>query len=275
MTERAEEGAGTRFVAVIEDGATLQAWSHGAGPETLLLVSGLGGTGGFWKKVAPDLAAGRRVIRFDQRGIGASERGDAEVTIDQLARDCLAVLDAAGVERCVFLGHSTGGCIGQAFARIAPARVTGLVLSATWMRPSHYMGALFGTRRDILATLPSAYAASATLLAYPPAWLEAHWEVYETALANAPATADAVRIVRERIDALLAFDGEAEVRALDRPALVIGARDDMIVPPFLQEELAMALPSAELMMLDSGGHFFPATRRDDFAAAVTRWIAAQ
>ena len=262
------------FVATTPDGASLRAWSRGSGPVTLLLVSGLGGTGGFWKGTADALGERFRVLRFDQRGIGASSRGDAPCTIETLARDCLGVLDAAGVGRCMLLGHSTGGCIGQAVARLAPERLDGLILSASWLKPGRYMRALFEARRTVLETAPEAYAASAALLAYPPSWLEANWSVFESAVANAPASPEARRIVRERIDALLAFDGSPDLAALTQPCLVLGARDDMIVPAFLQEELARTLPQARLAMLEHGGHFFPLTRPEAFVAAVAGWMSA-
>lgn len=271
MSAASPTGASGAFTVTTPDGAVLQAFVEGAGP-ALLLVSGLGGTAGFWKGTTATLARSFRVIRFDQRGIGASTRGSAPCTIDQLARDCLSVLDAAGVERAVLLGHSTGGCIGQALGRIAPERLDGLILSATWLKPSHYMGALFGARRAILAENPQAYAATAVLISYPPAWLEANWGVYEAAIAAAPVAPEARQVVRERIDALLSFDGSADIAALPMPTLVLGARDDMIVPSFLQEELAAALPGGRSILLDSGGHFFPVSRPDAFTAKVVEWI---
>lgn len=78
--------------------------------------------------------------------------------------------------------------------------------------------------------------------------------------------------MQERIDALLAFDGSGDIASLAMPALILGARDDMIVPAFLQEELAAALPGARKTMLDSGGHFFPISRPDAFTATVAEWI---
>jgi len=270
-----ENRAAESFVAVAEDGAKLRAWSYGAGSETLLLVSGLGGTGGFWKEAAPLLAAGRRVICFDQRGIGASDRGQAQVTIDLLARDCLAVLDAAETERCLLLGHSTGGCIGQTFAATQSKRVSGLILSATWLKPSRYMTALFESRREILDDSPLTYAATSVLFSYMPAWLEDNWQIFDTAVANAPATREAALVVRERIDALLAFDGSALAPSLDLPALVLGARDDMIVPLFQQQILASALPVVDMTVFEAGGHFFPVSQRAEFVAEVTKWIASR
>ena len=80
------------------------------------------------------------------------------------------------------------------------------------------------------------------------------------------------QVVAERIDALLSFDGSADIAALTLPTLVLGARDDMIVPAFLQEDLAAALPGARKILLDSGGHFFPVSRPDAFTAQVAEWI---
>lgn len=252
------------------DGARLAVTIDGRGAD-ILLVSGLGGTAGFWSPIIFELSGTFRLTRFDQRGISASSRGTAACDIDQLARDCLEVMDAAGIAQAILVGHSTGGVIGQALARLAPDRLRALVLSATWLRPSRYMGALFSARRRILDLDPAVYAATGAVLGYGPAWLEENWEAFEAATARPPASDEARRVVRERIDALLAFDGSAWISSLACPALVLGARDDAIVPAFLQEELAAALPPGrEVITYPDGGHFFPVTRTRD----VVRDLAA-
>ncbi|SFU46046.1 Pimeloyl-ACP methyl ester carboxylesterase [Methylobacterium sp. 174MFSha1.1] len=256
------------------DGARLAVFEDGQGPD-LLLVSGLGGTAGFWAAAVPALARAHRVTRFDQRGIGASRRGTAPCDIDRLARDCLAVMDARGIATTVLVGHSTGGAIGQALARLAPDRLRGLVLSATWLKPSRYMTALFGTRRRLLDLDPVAYAATGTMMGYAPAWLDAHWAAFEAATAHAPTSEEARRVVRERIDALLGFDGAASVAAVRCPVLVLGARDDLIVPAFLQEELAAALPPGRrVVTYEDGGHFFPVTRTPDFTRDLLDFVGS-
>ena len=260
------------FRVKLPDGAVLRALSQGQG-RPLLLVSGLAGSAAFWDDNAATLARSFRVLRFDQRGIGASDRGNAPCTIEQLAEDCLAVLDAAGVERATVLGHSTGGCIGLALARQIPARLDGLILSGSWLKQNRYMTALFETRLAILDQHPRAYAATAALMAYPPTWLEAHWGVYEAAVAAAPDTPEAKQVVRERIGALRAFDASGWAGDIPVATLILGARDDMIVPAFLQEELATAMPGARKTLLDSGGHFFPVSRPDAFTANVAEWVA--
>ncbi|WP_291825589.1 alpha/beta fold hydrolase [Bosea sp. (in: a-proteobacteria)] len=260
-----------QFDARTADGAVLRVFAEGRG-RPLLLVTGLGGTAGFWASISETLARSFRVMRFDQRGLAASTRGSATCSIETLAQDCLSVLDEAGIEQAVVLGHSTGGCIALSLAQLAPGRVEGLILSGSWLKPSRYMAAYFGARRDILGSHPQAYAATSVLCAYPPAWIEANWPIYEAALAAAPLTAQQQSVMAERIDALLAFDGTAQAAALALPVLVLGARDDMVVPAFLQEDLAAALPGCAKTMLDSGGHLFPISRPDAFTSTVADWI---
>lgn len=258
----------------LTDGAELAVHVDGAGRD-LLLVTGLGGTAAFWDPiVAPLRGRGFRVIRFDQRGIAASTRGTGPVDIDRLAEDALAVLDHVGSREPLLLGHSTGGVILQSMALMEPARIAGLVLSGSWIRPNRYMGELFRSRMAILRVAPREYAAMVAFLGYPPDWLDANWPRYEAMLAAAPMTREQQDVVAERIDAIMAFDRSGEIGAIRLPMLIQGAEDDLIVPAFLQREQARALPSAELYMFRTGGHFFPVTRVDEFVAVLTKFAAS-
>lgn len=253
------------------DGARLRVFIAGSGRD-LMLVSGLGGTATFWDDASDKLSARHRVIWFDQRGISASTRGTAPCTIAQLGLDCATILDALGSRRTVMLGHSTGGCIAMALGQQAAERLDGLILSATWAGPNRHMQALFGARRALLDHDPQSYAAMACLMTYPPVWLEVNWQAFDAALARAALSSEATQVVRERIDALLAFDGRSILAGLTMPSLVLGARDDMIVTAYLQEELAFALPDARLELLESGGHFFPHTHQDRFIDMVSAFM---
>ncbi|WP_089177370.1 alpha/beta fold hydrolase [Bosea sp. AS-1] len=259
------------FRAETDDGAVLHGFREGHG-QPLLLVSGLSGTAGFWTDIASTLRRSFQIIRFDQRGIGASSRGEAPCDIERLARDGLAVLDAAGLDRAVVLGHSTGGCIGQAMAKLAPGRLDGLILSGTWLKACRYMTALFGARRAILDCDPQAFAALSILSAYQPRWIQANWHIYDDAIDSAPTSDHARTVMRERIDALLGFDGTADIEALPMPVMVMGARDDMVVPVYHQEAIVAALPGARRSIMETGGHLFPVSRPDIFTAAVAEWV---
>ena len=254
----------------LADGAELAVTQEGDGPD-VMLVSGLGGTAGFWSPAAAPLAGTFRVTRFDQRGIGASTRGTAPCTIPTLAADAAAVLAQAGGQNATLVGHSTGGCIIQEMALADPSRVAGLVLTGAWAAPNRFMQELFDSRLAILRISPRDYAAMGVFLGYSAEWLDRNWGVFDGALAAAPATEAAQSVVAERIEALLAFDRSRDLGGLQVPAAIVGAEDDLIVPAFLQRELAGLIPAAPLEILDSGGHFFPVTRLERFAALVSGW----
>lgn len=254
-----ETSDGARLTMLVDGEASLPA---------LMLVSGLSGTAAFWDPVVEALSAHMRLVRLDQRGVASSTRGGRTTTIDLLAEDCLAVLDAIGVQRPLLLGHSTGGVILQSMALQRPGAFAGLILSATWARPGRYMTELFNARRSVLDAVPQAYAALTPFLGYPPDWIDRHWPQVSRMMANAPAALDQQSIMIERISALMSFDRSGELAGIREPTLVQGAEDDLIVPAFLQRQLRDLMPGSELAMLPSGGHFFPVSRSADFVANV-------
>ncbi|WP_057110140.1 alpha/beta fold hydrolase, partial [Bordetella pertussis] len=172
------------------------------------------------------------------RGVAGSTRGDAAVDIARLAADAWAVLDAR--------------------------------LGGTWGGRNAYMQSLFAMRAALLAASPALYEQAGAYLSYPAAWLLAHPEAVPAAAAPWPA--QRVAVVRERIAALLAYDRLDDLPGLDAPALVLGARDDQIVPFALQQQLARVLPGAQLRPLEHGGHFFPIVRGADYVAALLDWF---
>lgn len=252
------------------DGAELAVHVDGSGPD-LLLVTGLGGTASFWDPTVPALAKHFRVIRFDQRGIAASTRGTAHTDIAQLGRDADAVLDHVGSKRVLLLGHSTGGVILQSMALDSEKRISGLILSGTWAKPNRYMAELFGSRMKVLTTAPREYSAMVGFLGYTAEWLNANWDKFELMLAAAPLTSAQQNVVAERICAIMEFDRSKDVHRITVPTMVQGAEDDLIVPAFLNRELAGLIKHAELQIFPSGGHMYPITRTEAFVAALIKF----
>jgi len=97
----------------------------------LVLSSSIGADHGMWAPQMPDLLAHFRVLRYDTRGLGASDAPRAEYTMEQLGTDVLALADALKISQFAFCGLSLGGMIGQWLAIHAPERLTGLVLANT------------------------------------------------------------------------------------------------------------------------------------------------
>ena len=97
----------------------------------LILVNSLGTDHALWDPVMPRLIDFFRVIRMDTRGHGASDGPAGEYTVELLARDVLAVADAAGATQFDYCGISLGGMIGQWLGINAPQRLRRLMLCNT------------------------------------------------------------------------------------------------------------------------------------------------
>src|SRR3954449_10980263 len=124
-----------RPVPVVDRPDTARIAWESDGPEdapAVLLVMGLAYPAAMWFRLVPALAEGYRVIRVDNRGAGRT--GDvpgAPYTVETMTGDCLAVLDAAGVDSAHVVGISMGGLMAQEIALTAPERVRSLCLTAT------------------------------------------------------------------------------------------------------------------------------------------------
>jgi pimeloyl-ACP methyl ester carboxylesterase len=113
------------------DGIALHYESTGAGAPVLLIM-GLGMTAtGWWRTVPVLAAAGLRVIAFDNRGVGRSDRPAGPYPVAGMADDAMAVLDACQINRAHVYGISLGGMIAQELVLRHRARVDRLVLGAT------------------------------------------------------------------------------------------------------------------------------------------------
>jgi len=98
---------------------------------TLMFSNSLGTNISMWDRQMPVLARDFRILRYDTRGHGQSSASPGPYTIDQLARDVLAILDHLGIEQIRFCGLSMGGMIGMSLALEAPRRLGKLVLCST------------------------------------------------------------------------------------------------------------------------------------------------
>ena len=98
------------------------------GKVPLILVHGFGARLDNWSAVQDALDDDRRVVSFDQKGFGQSERSDGDYGPDKHARDVLTVMTLLGIEHAVLAGHSYGGGVVMKAVVAEPDRVDGIVL---------------------------------------------------------------------------------------------------------------------------------------------------
>jgi len=123
-----------------DDGVHLAYMVLGQGPVDLVLVPGFVSHLEWWfdhpsaRRWTERLASFTRLILFDKRGTGLSDRTERIGDLDRRMLDVRAVMDAAGSEQAVILGASEGGAMAVLLAASAPERTSGLVLYGTWPR---------------------------------------------------------------------------------------------------------------------------------------------
>lgn len=132
MTTAFFAGFSTEFIQTSRGRFHIRRGGSGNG-QPLLLIHGFPQSHACWSEVAPDLAQTREVICIDLLGYGYSDcpPGDAlhlRYSKQQMALDCLAVLDKLGIESFCVAGHDRGAFVACRLALIAPERVTSLVV---------------------------------------------------------------------------------------------------------------------------------------------------
>ena len=231
----------------------------GVVPEPLVLLPGMLGTADLWDEVAPALSE-LVPLRFG--------RIDFDSSIEEMAASVLA----ASPERFALAGHSLGAVVALSVVRRAPQRVTRLALlnSSAQAPTSEQLAAWDELERqaleDSFAKLASGFA-RANLAEQRRGDEALHKRIEAMALATGPrALLRQLAAQRTRTDSL------ADLVTIDCPTLVLSGAEDAVSPPDRQQELAAAIPGAQLELLEGVGHLSPLEAPEAVAAALVGWI---
>jgi 3-oxoadipate enol-lactonase len=245
------------------NGASLRYDLSGGGPETVVLIHEVGGCIESWDDTLAAFQRGFRVLRYDQRGFGMSERTRV-ITMGGIVADLVALLDALGITGSVHLaGCAMGAAISLAFAGRYPARVGRIAVAspATWANadPAAARTRIEETERGgVRAVEQSSLSAS-----YPEnmrALDRARFERFRLRwLGNDPEAMAA--ILRMSTDP--AFDLSRDLARISAPTLVIGCTHDGIRTPAMVTKVAAQIPGATYVEASSG-HFMAVETPDLF-----------
>ncbi len=235
----------------------------------LLFINALGTNHRIWDGVLGALRFAGPVLRFDMRGHGLSEVGDAPYVVESLAADALGLLDHFGLESVVVCGLSVGGLVAQELAVSAPSRVKAAVLCGTAAR--------IGTRegwRQRMAQVQAGGIGSITD-SVMSRWFGPLYRSLE---------ADAVRGYRCMLErtpsdgylATLHALGEADmterVRNVRAPVLVVSGELDQATPPGAGLELAGLFPAARFELLEGASHLMSVEKPRELAGLIDQFL---
>jgi 3-oxoadipate enol-lactonase len=232
--------------------------STGAGAP-VLLVMGLGMNATGWWRTVPVLARSHRVLAFDNRGMGRSGKPPGPYTMDELADDAVAVLDAAGEPAAHVYGISLGGMIAQHIALRHPDRVRGLVLGATTAGGELVAAAdpvtlAFFFRR---ADMPPDEAVWASVpYNYGPATRAHHAQRIGEDIAQRLRYPVEPEPYKAQLAAAAGHDTSARLGEIRAPTLIVHGEQDRMVPVANGERLAARIPGARLKTYPGAGHLY-------------------
>jgi pimeloyl-ACP methyl ester carboxylesterase len=243
-------------------------WEDTGSGSPVLLIMGAVYSSAMWYPALPALSAQHRLISFDNRGTGGSTFS-GPASIEEMAADALAVLDAAGLETAHVYGISLGGVLALELALAAPERVRSLVLGCTCVLTSDKPRAAVEVNDALLHATRQDLADSTLYGSVCPA--EAKARNHRALLDD---VAEPQALVAQQ-DALRAYRASAEaVARLSMPALVMHGTEDPIVPVDWGRELAALLPDSRLVVWEGCGHNYLVEMGDAPQREVLGFLAA-
>ena len=242
--------------------------------EPLLLSAGLGGSGSYW---APNLAAlgeRYRVILYDHRGTGRSDRALPDpVTVETMADDMIALMDGLGIDNAHVMGHAAGGIAGLSLALRAPYRLRKLIIVNGWAKADPQFLRCFETRLALLRNSgPLAYIHAQPIFLYPAEWISENSVRLDAEEAGHLDHFPGIEAMEKRIAALSSFDIEDRLGDIAVPTLAIAAMDDMLVPWTCSVRLSEGIAGATLVTMPWGAHSCNVTVPDIFNRNVLAWL---
>ena len=259
---------------ILVNGAQLAFEEVGSGQKALLLVHGHPFDRTMWRpQIEPMACLGWRVIAPDLRGYGASAGGGDKTTLDQFARDLIALLDQLGIDKAAIAGLSMGGQIVMEICRLFPQRVRGIVLAATFPQAETAAGKQqrLATADRLLKEGMDTYADELLPKMLCSRSIEATPEVARHVLSmmrSAPArgAAAALRGRAERPDYARVLE------RLECPALVVAGDEDAFTTREDADRMHTLLKRSRLLRLTGTGHMPNLEQPELFNAALADFL---
>jgi 3-oxoadipate enol-lactonase len=260
-------------MSLVESAGAKIYWEARGQGEPLLLITGLGTVLERWHRIGPPLSARFRTILFDNRGMGHSDVPPGPYSIEGMADDAAAVLEAAGAASAHVLGLSMGGMISQELALRRPGNVRSLVLGCTSC----------GGRASVLATreVGAALNPNPALTSEEAFWATAPYlydastprERIEDDLGIRMRTTRTAEGYLGQLQAVRSWKGcHDRLGTINVPTLVIHGENDRLIPPDNGRILAKAIPNAKLVMIPGAAHMFLADRFEPARDAILTFL---
>jgi pimeloyl-ACP methyl ester carboxylesterase len=241
----------------------------------LVMIHGAQGDQTMFNDLASRFAEHFRVLTFDQRGSGLSEKPHTAYTIALLADESAALMDNVGFSAAHVIGVSMGGTIAQELALRHPAKVRSLILGCTTPGGPKAIRIGGSALAAAYSTQPMSAEERGRALAeaaFTKGYIERHPEIIPAMIeARRQRPLDPVAL-EQRMKAVLAHDAYDRLPQINCPTLVITGKDDALVAWQNSQLLADRIPGARLVLLEPAGHCFWLEQPQQSREAMMRFL---
>jgi pimeloyl-ACP methyl ester carboxylesterase len=245
----------------------------------LVLINGFGGAQNALFALVRAFAKHYRVVTFDNRGIGGSDKPTGPYSVRTMAGDTIGLIDFLGIEKAHLLGMSMGGMIAQEMAIDYPQRVDKLILCSTsaggqpfrelwfdlieasnhgWNRSRSDLAEV-DLRKLIGAVTPRLFNRPFNRLVIAP-------------LAKLMLRLGMTRVPVGQLEAMMSHDALERLGNIQAPTLVLAGSKDGLMPPHSGELLASRIRGAKLVIIEGGAHAWGADKPGRFNKEVLSFL---
>lgn len=251
------------------NGITINYKLEGDGPETVVLVNGLADDLESWGYQTPALVdAGFRVLSFDNRGVGESDKPAGPYTTKLFAEDTKALVDSLGISDFHLLGVSMGGMIVQEYVLAHPGDVRSLIPACTYAAPGPFCSRMFALWEEMAPVMGlKSVMQDVTLWAFTQEFFETRGEElaeFEEAMATLTMPIDAYLA---QLSSIQTHDATARLGEITVPTTVIAGETDILIPVELSRRLQQGIAGSDWLTVP-GGHACIWEHPDPFNDAV-------
>ena len=242
---------------------------EGEGPETVVLVNGLADDLESWGYQTPALVeAGFRVLTFDNRGVGESDKPAGPYTTKLFAEDTKALVDNLGLADFHLLGVSMGGMIVQEYALAYPGDIRSLIPACTYAAPGPFCSRMFALWEEMAPVMGlKSVMQDVTLWAFTQEFFETRQDElaeFEEAMATLTMPIDAYLA---QLSSIQTHDATARLGEIRVPTTVIAGENDILIPVELSRRLHQGIAGSDWVTV-RGGHACVWEHPDPFNEAV-------
>jgi len=247
--------------------------------DPLILIMGITARGEVWDAHAEAWKGDFRCIMPDNRGVGLSDKPAGDYSSAMMADDYAGLMDSLGIEKARVVGVSMGSIIAQQLCLRHPDKVQSAVLMCPWASCDRYAEGIFNHMVHCKAHLDNKqFLEFIQLLIFAkPFW--DNDEAYEGMITgrddfDANPVPQPLHGLRGQAAACTGHNVAADLGKITAPCLVIGGKDDIFVPMWMENEVADGIPNCDSHFYDDAGHAFHWEVMDDFNPRVLDWLKA-